>query len=656
MKKNEILKEIVRLWKISETESLNQFLKPRLNWLIRNYLENPFDPAGPPDLKRSHKNRSEVQKLVNREYELIHTEPKNDKNRQELEKIKLDLEKFVNQSKTEKEKLTEIYWSNPSALPLSAIADPEELEKVSRRRMLSKAEGRLEELLHLVDDNGAWVFRDQYNTPHVHLPPGTNVPIDSPFFEGWVRRIDGEKNLSDEQLKNLKGILKGRAFSPDCQIFPLHTRVAETWETENHGELTFVAEVSGWKERVWYYDLGNGRAERITSEGPEICENPPILFRRFSHQKPQVEPEFRPEIDLDQDLLELLNFINLPEIKTNSGISDQEALILVWFVAAFIPGFPHPILAIHGPQGSAKSTMLRVIKELLDPSAIQTLSLTTPDDLVIQANSHWFIPLDNLSHITGEMSDALSRTCTGDGISRRKLYTDSDEIVLSFQRVIGLNGITLVTAAADLLDRSILLILDRVRGDRRQTEKDLWRKFEEIKPYILGSVFNVLSEVLEILKDWDWKEKQGWKNDDLPKDLSRMADFHKFGSVIAKVIGVSKEFERGYRAAIRQQNDEAIDANQVAQVVILFMKDKTFWQGSPTECLNDLKNEAEKLGIDTKSKYWPKDSSALSRRLEKAKTNLEAIGIRMERSKKGERLITLTKIPLKSGEEPNKEA
>ncbi len=650
--KLKILKEIFRL---KEKSKRGQYQEEKLVWLIHSCkLFGSFHNS--PELIQKY------QRLLNRWYD--YEDKPDEKSRREIARIESELKIVEKEMKNEKETLDKMYEDAPTSLPLWSLVTPEEQEEITPRRMITKSEGKTEELIHIFDDHGGWVFRDQYNTPFVYLPPGINSPIESENLEAWLRQKHGEKSLSDQQLKNVKGSLKGRAFSEGSPVYTLYTRVAIIRKSEEFERSPWLFWGStGMDPEPWiiYYDLGDGRAVRITSEDWSIVVRPPILFRRFSHQHPQVEPKRRKGADyLVEDVFKLLDFVNLPRLpwkKIPSGeikvYSDQEALFLVWFIAAFIPGFPHPFLAIHGPQGSAKSTMIRVIKELLDPSAIQTLSLTTPDNFVLQAHSHWFIPLDNLSHISGEMSDLLSRACTGDGISKRKLYTDGDEFILSFQRVIGLNGITLVTAAADLLDRAILFNLDRVRGDRRQTEKDIWKNFEKMKPYILCGVFDVLVGVLDDLEEREKNEREGRTNKDLPADLSRMADFHLYGLKIAEWLGLRKEFERGYRSAIRQQNDEAIDANPLAQVVISFMKDKTFWQGSPTECLNELKNEAEKMGIDTKSKYWPKDSSALSRRLEKAKTNLETIGIRMERSKKGERLINLTKVPLKPEDETN---
>src|SRR5207237_3972573 len=113
-----------------------------------------------------------------------------------------------------------------------------------------------------------------------------------------------------------------------------------------------------------------------------------------------------------------------------------------WLVATLRPTGPYPILVSHGEQGSAKSTLVRVLRSLVDPN---TAALrTTPRDerdLVIAATNGWLIALDNLSHLPDWLSDALCRLATGTGFATRELYTDGEESLFVAQRPIVLDGI-----------------------------------------------------------------------------------------------------------------------------------------------------------------------------------------------------------------------
>src|SRR5579863_3942658 len=62
-----------------------------------------------------------------------------------------------------------------------------------------------------------------------------------------------------------------------------------------------------WHEGALWYDLSDREwsAVRVAREGWTLETNPPVLFRRFAHQRPQVEPKPGGKIDT------VLSFFNL---------------------------------------------------------------------------------------------------------------------------------------------------------------------------------------------------------------------------------------------------------------------------------------------------------------------------------------------------------
>ncbi len=116
---------------------------------------------------------------------------------------------------------------------------------------------------------------------------------------------------------------------------------------------------------------------------------------------------------------------------------------------------------LHGEQGSAKSTLQELIKMLVDPSSILTLTFPRDINELVQKLSHNYIAyFDNMSNIPEWISDQLCRAVTGSGFSKRELYSDDDDIIYNFKRCIGLNGINLAATKADLLDRGIIIELN----------------------------------------------------------------------------------------------------------------------------------------------------------------------------------------------------
>jgi hypothetical protein len=465
------------------------------------------------------------------------------------------------------------------------------------------------QLLNLLESEKLVLFRDQFQEAHVVLPdsPRQIMKVKSKSFRRYLAKLAWMRlgfAAPSDMLQSVIQILEGKA-QHEAEQLDLEVRVARSGE-------------------ALYYDLHDGGVVEVTTGGWAIKSEPPILFRSLSHQNAQVVPI------RGGDLRELLSFANLPADGEEFG---RGLLLLVWVVTSLIPGFPHPPLVVHGPQGSAKSSLFKLLKKLLDPSAIQTLS--PPEnrrELILQLFHHWFLPLDNLSRLPEWMSDSLSRACTGDGHSQRELYTDSAEVIFAFHRVIAVNGINLVVDKPDLLDRSLLLSLERIPENRRMGEVEFWERFEEARPRLLGAMFDAASKANRILPSVNLSH------------LPRMADFTRWGVAVSLALGYSKaEFLKAYRNAIAAQHDEALAASMVAQAVLALMASRDMWRGTPSELLAALNKEAEQLQIDTHSRTWPKDPRWVFRRLTEVQINLESAGLLFDRGENSNRYIVLSK-------------
>lgn len=210
----------------------------------------------------------------------------------------------------------------------------------------------------------------------------------------------------------------------------------------------------------------------------------------------------------------------------------------------------------------------------------------------------------------------LCMAATGGAFTKRTLYSDSDETILRFKRCVALNGINIVASRADLLDRSIVLELERIPKTERKTERAIWKDFEQDVPKFLGAIFNTISAAITIYDEVELEE------------VGRMADFTYWGYAIAQVLGIGGEnFLRAYLSNQDTANEEALASHPVAAAVIAMMKDRNKWSGSVSTLLAELEATAEKYKINTRVKVWAKDANVLSKRLKEVKSNLEEIGI-----------------------------
>jgi hypothetical protein len=297
--------------------------------------------------------------------------------------------------------------------------------------------------LRLAQDQCDELFHDQFNAPYavVHVGDHTEVlPLKSSRFRNWLCRLFYEFEgdvLSSETASNVINILKAKAeFEGVTRNLSL--RVATVKE----------------EPFTIYYDLTDKgwSVIKITKDGWDI-QDAPIIFRRHNNQQPQVYPgkQYVPDV--------FGRFMNLINIKGE----DNKLLLKCYIISLFYPEIPKPVLMLHGEQGSAKSTLQELIRMLVDPSSIHTLTFPRDINELVQKLSHNYTAyFDNVSVIPDWISDQLCRAVTGSGFSKRELYTDDDDIIYNFKLCIGFNGINLGATKADLLDRGIIIELERI--------------------------------------------------------------------------------------------------------------------------------------------------------------------------------------------------
>lgn len=296
---------------------------------------------------------------------------------------------------------------------------------------------------------------------------------------------------------------------------------------------------------------------------------------------------------------------------------------------------------LYGEQGSAKTSEQEAIKDLVDPSPILTVTFPRDINELVQKLMHNYVCyFDNISFIQPWVSDQLCRAVTGGGFSKRELYSDDNDIIYNFRRCIGFNGVNLAATKADLLDRVLIMQLERIPECKRLRDAVVKEYFSSIKPLLLGYIFDILVKVLNFKKNNSEIKIEGYP---------RMADFAEIGEIISRCMSYKdNEFIDAYNKNINILTEEAIASHPVASAIVKFMEDKTEWIDTMTELYVKLENIATELMIDTTNKMWPKSPAMLSRRINEVKTNLRAKNIIIEEAfvdtAKGVRGIRVCKI------------
>ncbi len=437
----------------------------------------------------------------------------------------------------------------------------------------------------------AWVI---YETKNVKK----TCTVGSGQYRQRIYRFYGkayQKDLSPNVLTQIIEFLALYA-AYDCPMKELHLRVANI-------------------DNKLYYDLSNNNYEviKISPKGWKLLSSSKALFKRFNNQKAQITPLKGGDVE------DLLDFVN---------ISKNRLLFIVYLVSCFIPDIQHPILILFGEPGQGKSTVSRVLKDLIDPCTYDLLSFSDQDDdFFIGLEENHLIAYDNMTQISSRQSDNLCKIVTGISILKRKKYTDKDSIVLHFRKCLILNSIENYAIKSDLLSRSLMFEVKSRKGITNIPNNELMKNFEKAKPYILGAIFDLISKSLKII---DGVDIQKILTDLECKENFRMSEFVKWGYAIAEAFdGKGEDFIKQYLENISLQTDETVDSNTLLLSIKKFMDQRKnkVWEGRPGDLLPQLKQISIAESYNVHSKTLPKTSSALTKKLNANKSILKKIGI-----------------------------
>jgi len=456
----------------------------------------------------------------------------------------------------------------------------------------------------LIEESGMNVFSDQYGQEWARVPMRGHHELHrlgSKAFRNWLIRYFMRRGevISQRAAREWVALLEAMAEDERRELAN-----RSTWADDRH--------------TLWI-DLVDSerRAVRLTSAGWRVMPDPTGLFRRFAHQHALPEPDPKG---------------NIKELLTRLALlpSANDRLLLVAFVVTALVPMPRPILTLVGPHGSAKSTLSSMLRRLLDPSRVELLGRDARADLPLVFFKHAVPVFDNIDGMTPHEADLFCQAVTGRGITRRKLYTDADEFIFSFQRAIIVNGLRLPTNRPDYLDRALIIELERLPAEKRQLLEQVDAAFMEARPRLLGGLLNALSQALARLPQVS------------TEGLSRMADFHRLGRAVAEVLGfTSKQFDEAFKGAEARQQRGALD-NPLALALLLFVRRVQHWQGEATELLQRLRETAKEQQIRQSPEFWPDTPMGLGRQLTHLAEALARHGVKVSRPRRAKhRLIKL---------------
>ncbi len=463
----------------------------------------------------------------------------------------------------------------------------------------------------------------------IQLAPTSAELFHAPDRTAYVTiAINGHRETMRLRSKTFRGWLVREFFlaedkPPGSQALTDAIQLLDARAVIDGAEIEVFLRVAPYA-RDLLIDLGSEswKAVRVTADSWKIDYHPPVKFRRAPGMSPLPVPAVGGDIDM------LREFVNVES-------ENDFRLLVAFMLAALRPAGPFPVLVLLGEQGSAKSTTVRVIRSLIDPSSAPLRTRPREErDLMVSANSGWVMAFDNISTLPDWFSDALCRLSTGGGSSMRQLYTDADEMLFDATRPCILNGISDPMCHDDLRDRALVLSLPRINDTSRRDEQAFWAKFQKARPQLFGALLDLAAGAIAEYPTT------------LLKASPRMADFAKWSTALETAARWSRgSFLDAYASNRAEQVMAFVEADYVSSHLLKFMEDRMEWTGTPT----DLYDRLVELASDTtkRQKAWPKSANVLGKRLREAAPSLRRSGVEIVFPKGKARSYEISKHPTK---------
>jgi hypothetical protein len=429
------------------------------------------------------------------------------------------------------------------------------------------------------------LFHDENDIAYArHIDTGEVRPIAGKAFRHWLTAAfyeQNEKAVRDQSLREARMTLEGIAMQDHRLVY------------------VRVASVSG-QHWIDLAEPGQSSAICIMLGKWAIYDDAPVMFSRS--ESAQTLPRPIPGGSIEP-LWQIANIA-----------PSQRILVIAWLVECLRTDTPFPILEMFGEQGCAKSTTQAALRRLFDPNAADLRAVPkSAEDLYVTGGTNHVISIENVSYLPAPIQDALCVIATGGGFAKRKLYSDSDEIVITLKRPAILNGIVAAITQQDAVSRAISIELPVIT---EASPKDkLEADYERNQAGILGGLLDIAAKALEYLPDMTLPAEQ----------RPRLVEFAYLGMAVAKAMNHPPEtFMEQFSAARQDGLERTLDASPVASAI------RDWAETNPDQ----IEEYSAKHWLNTLEDFkprncdsWPRSPKGLGDAMRRAAPALRQLGI-----------------------------
>ncbi len=330
------------------------------------------------------------------------------------------------------------------------------------------------------------------------------------------------------------------------------------------------------------------------------------------------------------------------------SVDDQRSLLHAWILHLFVPALNpvHPVPLQEGVTGSGKTVSGECIGRWLTGPEFEVIGLPSgntakaEETLTLAIYKRPLVVIDNVDSPTPWLEDFLCRAATGVRMSRRRLYTNSEEVHFTPRAGVIITSRDPHFRREDVARRILPIRFKEIPPEHRRTETDIRAEVEARRGSIWADVLAALARIQD-----SWPRLKG----NLKSNHS-LADFAVFGALVATVHpehGNPKEWEALMGRLEQAQHRFTTEEDPLAELLEAALEQSkgTLHQQPVSDLFRDLRDLAQIRG-------WPlpyKHAGALTKALKGKRTALEhALGVRIVLSNNhrgGVYHVSITKNP-----------
>jgi putative DNA primase/helicase len=435
-------------------------------------------------------------------------------------------------------------------------------------------------------------------------------------------RYSLEKHLEDEAslFKGDDGLIYARFQSVDgVEIVPVDSKQVEEWLTRHciqYGipvyKPAIKLAIASCRSKHWtktdrlcvrvgsynpdkevYWDLADktGRAVHVTAAGWNIVERPNVLFPTYQCQEALTEPDRGGSIHGLADMF---------------GLSAHDQALIVSFCLTYLRGSgPYPILLITGPEASGRTTLVRYLRALLDPSTLALRNLPKKEgELAVSARQNHLLVYDDVQVVPPLIGAAICKLSKGTVFSERR--GGREQILFQGARPIILAGSDEMLLNRELSSRALVV---RLQSRTHFTSN-------------VGGDFKGLAQVRGALLDIVSHGLSRWHDVTIPAPI-RDFEFEKWMAACDLSRWGLGQYQDAYEANVSDGLADLVELDPLLTTLRDYMaKVKTF-RGTAGQLLQELNATAN----IAKGSRWPENPQTLSLRLRRDAKLLPEVGM-----------------------------